>query len=103
MATNTIHPKHIMEDYHRFREKMGTRGNDPDVLQELFANLYMAHVMAASTRRDPEATDAEIEQMCQAINALEVEWSRRYSYMIIHKIFSSPPEKTSEKEESKEN
>jgi len=77
-----IKPQHIMNDISTFREKMGLKSSNPDELQEMFNNLTAAWLMAASTRKHPDATDDEIETMDSCMDSLIVEWPMRYSMMV---------------------
>ena len=86
----SIHPQIILDDYHRFRNKMGDCRNDPDDLQELFEAWYRSAFMAITTRLHPETTTKQISIIQAAMDSLQVEWSRRYALMITGKIFGSP-------------
>ena len=88
---STIHPDVIMADYHSFRERMCNKNSDPDELQKLFESLFAASLLACSFRRHPDATDGQIDTITNAMQALMVEWSHRYSYMVVRKVFGINP------------
>jgi len=82
-----IRPQHIIDDIHRFREKMGLRSSDLDELQKLFASLMGCWAMARSTRQHPDATQEELDMMDMAFECLEAEWPRRFAMMAMGPMY----------------
>lgn len=82
-----IHPKTIIDDVHRFREKMGLKTSDPDELQELYSTLLGCWAMARSTRQHPDATEEELDLMDRAFECLEAEWSKRFVMMAMGPLY----------------
>ena len=80
-----IHPQSVIDDCNHFRELWGLRSSDPDELQKLFGHLTVAWSLARSTSQHPEATKEELKLMDSVFDIIRIEWSIRYSYMVLQK------------------
>lgn len=85
---SSIHPQYVIDDIHRFRDKMGLRSSDLDELQELFATLMGCWVMARSTKQHPDATKKELDMMDMAFECLKAEWSKRFVLLVMGQRYS---------------